>query len=218
MSGRSGRKPGTGMSAGSYASSASGKPAAVLIVRGLDVGQPLSSLRRAGRERPMRILGIGHEEEGLPGGLRRAHEHQRSLVVQVRIASVLQFPRRHDLGPRLRLRGEHVSVLGHEARTVARGQQGLRQARHVCIDRIEAERATVVRVSSSHPDRAGRLTDGDRHMSVLEPQPFGCQAIDVWRDPEDCRAVDADRIPVHVIDGNEQNVGSRVLEDGLGSG
>ena len=127
----------------------------------------------------MRVLRVGHQEEGLAGGLGRAEEFSGMFGVESRVPPDAQLTCLDDEIPVFPPAGNNVGHLGQDARMVARLFQRLEQGRHFRIDLLESERPVSMRVAAGHPDRARRHADGDGDVGVVEEETLGGETVDV---------------------------------------
>ena len=61
-------------------------------------------------------------------------------------------------------------------------------------------------IASGHPHGACGLADSNGDKGLVEAETLGREAINVRRDVWDRRSVATDRVAVHVIDRNEEEV------------
>ena len=93
----------------------------------------------------MRVVRVDHQEKRLAGGLRLREKFSGELGVQIGAAAVFHLAAIAFVIKRRAPRRYDVFRLAQNARQVTVCPERLRQSRHATANRIEAQRAIVVR-------------------------------------------------------------------------
>ena len=132
----------------------------------------------------MRIVGIEHEEKGLPCCPRLPQERGRKVAIAVRTASVPQIVHIPFHIPLKIGVGRGMADLAQDAQAVAAGAEDLRQnGNSGPAQGEEALAPAAVRVAAGHEGRSTGLADGNCDVSMVETHARGSELIDMGRGP-----------------------------------
>ncbi|MEO3794407.1 hypothetical protein ABGB14_29695 [Nonomuraea sp. B10E15] len=163
----------------------------------------------AAAEGPVRVLGVGHQEERAILGLRPVEQLRRVPRVVGGVAPHAQLlVRNHAQIPGEPIIRAEVGDLAQDARQVVPRAEQLVQDRHAGVDVLETLGAVAVGETAGHQRRPARLAEGDRHVRAVEGDALAGQPVDVRREVGPA-AEAAGRAAVHVVDGEEQDVRRR---------
>lgn len=152
----------------------------------------------------MRVGHVGDPEERLVVGLGPFEERRRTVMEAGRVAPTLRL----DDVPAESLLEVKMNVLPvHTGQVAGLGPQHFAERRHLPGKRSVGHDAVVVRLAAGEHRRAARRADRGVGMGMLEAHSLCSQPVDVGRDGADWAAEGPDRVPVHVVGGEQQYVG-----------